>query len=1004
MVQEQGQGRVQPWSRTQAAKEVIAELKVSLPSFSILRSDSFGIGGRLRHFISLWRRVSHDPSIINTILGARLPFSELPRQRFAPRPYPVSEAEQLVLRTEVAQLLSTGVIVQVQPSPGQIVSGFFLVTNKDGSKRAILNVKDLNTTYFDPPHFKMETLLSVLPLITRNQWFGSWNVRKGYFNVAVHPDQQRFFCFEFEGKRYMFTCLVMGASVAPRLFSKLMGVLVQVARTCGIDVSFYLDDTLIRGESRLATNYNIRLFGSLLQAAGFLLHETKSVADAVQRIQYLGFVIDSTDMSITLPPEREAGLRKALREALRELRMGKQSSIRQEARLIGLIVAASPATKYGKGHYRSLERAKTDALVEARGDFSAPFTWPLTTEEELRWWAALPSPITTCFEAHHFSEELTTDASLEGWGAIWGEERVFGVWEECTVEPIDELEMRAVLAALQTLPILSHGVNILLNCDNTTAVAYINKMGGPVYRLHVLARQIWDVLEQSDAFMHAVYVPSAENPADELTRGFKRSKFLDLEVQLNPDVFQSFVRSGPFTPTIDWFASSVNTQLNRFCSWLPSSNASLVDAFSHDWGHEPGYMFPPFSLLPRILAKVRRDRADVLLVHPLWPGALWFPLLTSTCLKIFGRLTRVRIECFTLLSAFRDHSYARGTAQVSRLASLSSGSQSASSDARSLSGCVMDFWQIGDSAIWKTIFASHAPGTTAAYTSTFSKFVVFLRDAGYSVRSASIHHVLQFLQTSVDANRAGSTLRSHIAAISFFLKLFDRADLVNHPLLAFFAQGTQRLAPLPKSRVSVWDPAVPMRLIQSKPAPTSLLPASKEALFLLLLATGMRVDDVSKLSFVCELEESTPSRLILSFLDKRKCKVRGAWTTSVVVKEYEADDRLCPAKAICRMLEISASTQVSGVSTLFISSSGTVPTLYTLRRWVLDILREAGIKATPGSCRSAASSRAFADGVSIDEILNVAGWSSQDTFFRYYQRTVKSSVSSVRAVNLMPSL
>jgi hypothetical protein len=63
------------------------ELKVSLHSFSITRSDEFGIGGRLRHFIAFWRRITHDPFILNTILGARHPFTDLPRQRFAPCPY-----------------------------------------------------------------------------------------------------------------------------------------------------------------------------------------------------------------------------------------------------------------------------------------------------------------------------------------------------------------------------------------------------------------------------------------------------------------------------------------------------------------------------------------------------------------------------------------------------------------------------------------------------------------------------------------------------------------------------------------------------------------------------------------------------------------------------------------------------------------------------------------------------------------------------------------------------
>jgi integrase len=195
-----------------------------------------------------------------------------------------------------------------------------------------------------------------------------------------------------------------------------------------------------------------------------------------------------------------------------------------------------------------------------------------------------------------------------------------------------------------------------------------------------------------------------------------------------------------------------------------------------------------------------------------------------------------------------------------------------------------------------------------------------------------------------------------------------------------------------------------MSMIRSRPVPTSLIPASKEALLLLLLATGMRVDDALKLSFVCELEESTPSRLVLFFLDKRKCKIRGAWSTSVTIKEYEQDERLCPARAILRMLDISASTRDQGVKTLFISSSGGTPALYSMRRWIVDLLQEAGISGTPGSCRSAASSRAFADGVPIDEILNAAGWSSQDTFFRFYQREVSKTARAARPVNLMPVL
>jgi hypothetical protein len=168
-------------------------------------------------------------------------------------------------------------------------------------------------------------------------------------------------------------------------------------------------------------------------------------------------------------------------------------------------------------------------------------------------------------------------------------------------------------------------------CDNTVAIAYVNHMGGNVGRLHFIARQIWDLLEQHDAFLTAVYVPSEANIADQYTRGFAPTtkRFFDLEVQLNPTVFREMIQNaGPFQPRFDWFASCFNTQLPRFCAWQEGlEGAELIDAFVHPWGAIPGYMFPPFGLLPKVLKKVCDERAEMVIVHPDWPGALWRPLL-----------------------------------------------------------------------------------------------------------------------------------------------------------------------------------------------------------------------------------------------------------------------------------------------------------------------------------------------------------------------------------------
>jgi hypothetical protein len=351
-----------------------------------------------------------------------------------------------------------------------------------------------------------------------------------------------------------------------------------------------------------------------------------------QQIKYLGFLINSVDMTISLPDEKIVRLRRAVRKALKELNNGRTLTVRIAAKTIGFIISSIPATIYGKAHFRQLEFAKTAQLVNNPTNYDVPFRWTEDCRADLEWWASPTTEFKATFESTPVTTTLITDASLEGWGALWNGEERFGALENDD-RHIDELELRAVLQALESFPqLLAHQHRILLRCDNTTAVAYINNMGGRVFRLNRVAQKIWRLLEESGSFMQAVYIPTEENPADALTRGVtSRHRMLDTEVQLNPSLVRDLCHKGPFVPQVDWFASDENHQLPRFYTWHAQarSNAEGVNAFMFDWGIAPGYIFPPFSLLPRIIRKIKDDKAKVLLVHPRWPGALWFPSINE---------------------------------------------------------------------------------------------------------------------------------------------------------------------------------------------------------------------------------------------------------------------------------------------------------------------------------------------------------------------------------------
>ena len=65
----------------------------------------------------------------------------------------------------------------MQDEPGEFISSIFVRPKKDGTNRMILNLKDLNqhVQYF---HFKMETLIDAIRLMTPNCFMGSVDLKE----------------------------------------------------------------------------------------------------------------------------------------------------------------------------------------------------------------------------------------------------------------------------------------------------------------------------------------------------------------------------------------------------------------------------------------------------------------------------------------------------------------------------------------------------------------------------------------------------------------------------------------------------------------------------------------------------------------------------------------------------------------------------------------------------------------------------------------------------------
>ena len=78
------------------------------------------------------------------------------------------------------------------------------------------------------------------------------------------------------------------------------------------------------------------------------------------------------------------------------------------------------------------------------------------------------------------------------------------------------------------------------------------------------------------------------------------------------------------SPVIDLFASRINKQLPRYVSYRPDRDAEAIDAFTLNWENLNFYAFPPFSVIPTVLAKIQKERAEGIVVLPDWPTQSWY--------------------------------------------------------------------------------------------------------------------------------------------------------------------------------------------------------------------------------------------------------------------------------------------------------------------------------------------------------------------------------------------
>ena len=555
--------------------------------------------------------------------GYKLQFVNCPQFPFSVVSRSNSVVNHSVLSTQIDSLLSPGAISKVPLSSNNLCSRIFTVKKANGKDRMILDLSLLNTQIIKVS-FQMETHDRIIELLNSNDYMASIDLADAFFSIPVHTDFRKFLAFQFDNEQYMYNVLPFGLTSSPRVFSKVLKPVIAYLRSMAIKISFYLDDIFLCANSSSVLTLHVNQTLNLLTSLGFTPNYKESHLNPCKILKHLGYIWNSSDMTLSIPPEKIDITRQCAHRIL-----SSPKSLKEISSFIGRVVSHRTAFSYAPLHFRHLQ-LQYCSFLSSNIQWDSLVILNDNSLSDVQWWSNMPETLPPRPLLHPKpSFTMYCDASSSGWGGILSSgSSTSGSWstEEGNLH-INFLELKAVYLCVSCFLSELHNESLQVFSDNATAVFYINKMGGTQSSdLCFLALEFWDLLRLNNISCQATHIAGTSNS---IADGFSREEVDRHDYGLSGQTFKSLVKLVPFPLKFDLFASKSSKKLPSYASRLPDPDACILDAFSISWPSNL-YIFPPIPLISKVVQKLIVDKSDdVLLITPAWPGLICLPLILS---------------------------------------------------------------------------------------------------------------------------------------------------------------------------------------------------------------------------------------------------------------------------------------------------------------------------------------------------------------------------------------
>ena len=193
-------------------------------------------------------------------------------------------------------------------------------------------------------HFKMESIHMLKDLLKKGDYMVKIDLKDAYLTVPIWQNHQKYLRFLWRDSLLEFACLPFGLASAPRVFTKLLKPVLSILRQGGIRLIVYLDDILLMAPSVEQVLQHAASTLNLLQGLGFTVNYLKSVLVPSQQMEFLGSLVNSLDLSLSLPRDK---IRK-IQSKCQDLLNTPVTTVRELSKFLGAVPFSTYAASYNR--------------------------------------------------------------------------------------------------------------------------------------------------------------------------------------------------------------------------------------------------------------------------------------------------------------------------------------------------------------------------------------------------------------------------------------------------------------------------------------------------------------------------------------------------------------------------------------------------------------------------------------------------------------------------------